>query len=712
MTEKFLKSVSVRFLLMTLSIASPSAALAAPVAPHGGSAAPNAEPDSLVTDLPEVDVVAFHVSDIIRPERLEGKTLERLNAHSVADAVRYFSGVQLKDYGGVGGVKTLDIRSLGSSHLGVFYDGIQLGNAQNGQIDLGKFSLDNIEEIALYNGEKSTLLQPARDFASAGTIYIKSRTPRFHDGRDYNLDATFRTGSFGLVNPSLRGDWKISPTVALSASAEFTHATGRYKFRYRKRLPDGALAWDTVATRRNGALRSWRAEAGLYGSPAIGPWHAKVYFYDSSRGIPGAIVNNVWKNSQKQWDTNIFVQGSWKLGFTPRLTLLLNGKYANDRMRYLNPDTTLMHIDNTFRQQEVYLSACLRYSILRNWSVAAAADWQHNTLKANITDFRNPRRNTLLASVATSAAIGSFHFQASLLLNSIHDRTRLDSRGIRMRSSRTVLSPAIFLNWKLPFYRAFALKAFAKKSFRMPTFNDLYYTDMGSADLKPETAWQFDAGLVWTPTLRSPLLNFLELSADVYHNRVDDKIIAVPKGNGQYRWMMMNIGKVRILGVDVNASAEMTLPGSVVLGGRLTYTYQSARDFSDPSDCLDAAGTYKSQIAYIPLHSGSVAAHAGWKGLELNYSWIYTGKRWQNSSNIPVNLVQPWYTHDITIGYTLSLPGKSKAIASSQPGKGASLASSLRIAFEVNNLFDQQYEVIANYPMPGRNYKLILQWHL
>ena len=96
--------------------------------------------------------------EVIPSQKLSGARLERLNSHSVADAIRYFSGVQIKDYGGVGGIKTVDIRSMGTNHLGVFYDGIQLGNAQNGQIDLGKFSLDNIDEISLYNG---VFAQPA-----------------------------------------------------------------------------------------------------------------------------------------------------------------------------------------------------------------------------------------------------------------------------------------------------------------------------------------------------------------------------------------------------------------------------------------------------------------------------------------------------------------------------------------------------------------------
>ncbi len=65
----------------------------------------------------------------------EEEQFQRLNSFSVADAIRYFSGVQLKDYGGVGGLKTVNIRSMGTNHMAVFYDGIQLGNAQNGQVD-------------------------------------------------------------------------------------------------------------------------------------------------------------------------------------------------------------------------------------------------------------------------------------------------------------------------------------------------------------------------------------------------------------------------------------------------------------------------------------------------------------------------------------------------------------------------------------------------
>jgi len=102
--------------------------------------------------------------ELIPVQTLQGEELEKLAAHSVADAIRYFSGLQIKDYGGVGGLKTVNIRGMGSEHVGVFYDGIELGNAQNGTVDLGRFSLDNMESVTVFNGQKAEIFQSAKDF--------------------------------------------------------------------------------------------------------------------------------------------------------------------------------------------------------------------------------------------------------------------------------------------------------------------------------------------------------------------------------------------------------------------------------------------------------------------------------------------------------------------------------------------------------------------
>ena len=634
--------------------------------------------------LNEVIVVGDRYREVIPSQRLAGEKLEALSSFSVADAIRYFSGVQIKDYGGIGGLKTVDIRSMGTNHLGVFYDGIQLGNAQNGQIDLGKFSLDNIEEISLYNGQKSEIFQSAKDFGSAGTVYLRSRRPRFADQKTTNLVARFRTGSFGLLNPSALWERKISERVSSSLNAEYIGASGKYPFRYRKVLPDKTVAWDTTAVRQNGDIRSLRLEGGLngYTTATNGYWQAKVYFYDSEKGIPGAIVNNVWKRSQRQWDRNFFAQFSAKnlIPTHKNYEMLFNLKYANDWMRYLNPDTTLMYLDNTFHQQEIYASLASKYTVRRNWDINLSADYQWNTLSSNMKNFVFPQRNTALAALASAIEWRRLKAQASVLGTFVFESVE----NVRDKQEFT---PAIFLSYQ-PFKRQnLNVRAFYKRIFRMPTFNDLYYTDIGNILLNPEYTNQYNLGVQYSAERRIATLQF---RIDAYYNEVWDKIVAIPKGNGQYRWMMMNLGYVEIRGVDVSAQIGWKLPAGLRLNTSLNYTFQKAQELTDPQ-----SPWYGGQIAYIPWHNGSAIANLVWRSWDLNYSCIYVGERYHNSANIRENYEQPWYTHDLTVGKAFVFK-RTKA----------------KISAEINNILNQYYDVVLNYPMPGRNFKVVLKVEL
>ena len=85
----------------------------------------------------------------------------------------------------------------------------------------------------------------------------------------------------------------------LSLNAELTKAHGRYKFRYRRLQNNGEVAYDTTAIRENGDVQAFRGEAALYGYIPEGKWSMNAYFYDSERGIPGAIVNNVFRHGER-----------------------------------------------------------------------------------------------------------------------------------------------------------------------------------------------------------------------------------------------------------------------------------------------------------------------------------------------------------------------------------------------------------------------------
>lgn len=643
------------------------------------------EQESFDSTVLEEVIVQSRRKEIIQSQRLDGAQLQSLNSQSVADALRYFSGIQVKDFGGVGGIKTINIRSMGSHHVGVFYDGIQLGNAQNGQIDLGRYSLDNIEEINLYNGQKSNIFQGAKDFGSSGTIYIRTRRPRWKDDEQFHLMAQLKTGSFGLINPEVVWEQRLSDRISLSASASYTNADGEYDFRYRRLNLDGTVAYDTTATRHNSDIEAFRAEVSTFGYLDHGQWCGKVYYYDSERGIPGAIVNNVFRNGERQWDRNLFVQGSFEYSFSPRYQIKGSAKWAWDYMRFLRDDPKELYIDNSYYQQEAYLSVANIFRMTSWWDLSASVDAQWNAMNANMSNFMYPTRWTQYVSVASAFKYGGLSAQASVLGTFVQDRIGNEYVGGRRTTCRDELTPALFLSWQPLSSADWHINGFVKKAFRMPTFNDLYYTEVGNKDLEPEYTWQYSIGSRYNKPTNHPVFKLFSVKGDAYYNKVTNKIVAYPSGQ-QFRWTMLNLGMVEILGVELGAETAMKF-GKVDGALRLNYTYQKARDFTDRADSY-----YGDQIPYIPLHSGSVAGRLSWRGWDLNYSFIYTGERYNAQENIPQNHEQPWYTHDASLVWNFPL-NKVKC----------------RVGLEVNNIFDQDYEVILNYPMPGRNYKVTLK---
>ena len=652
-------------------------------------------PDSVrILAIDEVTVLGRQNRAVVPAQILSGEKLQRLNSHSVSDALRYFSGVQIKDYGGIGGLKTVNIRSMGSQHVGVFYDGIQIGNAQNGTVDLGKFSLDNMELVSVYNGQKSDIFQSARDFASASAVYMVTRRPVFESGRRNRFNVKLKGGSFDLINASALWEHRISENLSSSANIEYLNTSGKYKFRYHK---DGG--YDTTEVRRNGDVRFLRAEAALFGKVKRGEWQAKGYFYNSERGYPGAAVKKDYGisllNEDRQKDRNFFFQGSLRQEVTDLYSYKIQAKYANDYMNYvMPPESTVQPMDNHYWQQEVYITAANLFAFTPWWTANLSTDFQWNKLDADGTDMFNahfiePRRYTLLGAIATSVNLKRFSMQASLLYTYVHDRS---ARRMETAPDKNVFSATVIASYR-PFEKiGLDIRAFYKEIFRMPTFNDLYYVQLGNRLLKPEYATQYNVGVVYSKRFGKGVLSTLNLTVDAYYNEVKDKIIATPTSN-QLVWTMVNLGYVEIRGVDVTFNPCFNI-GGVALDTRLSYTYQKAQDFTEEKDegweetVMDG---YGDQIPYIPWHSGSVILNASYRKWDFNYSFIYTGERYMLGNNTPVNYIQPWYTHDMSLSRNF-------------PFKHAQL----RITAEVNNIFNQQYEVVKWYPMPGTNFKIIL----
>ncbi|MDD3980252.1 MAG: TonB-dependent receptor [Proteiniphilum sp.] len=640
--------------------------------------------------LPEVVVTAEAPREVIPGQKLAGKELEKLSSFSVADAIRYFSGVQLKDYGGLGGLKTVNIRSMGTNHMGVFYDGIQLGNAQNGQIDLGKFSLDNMEQITLYNGQKSDIFQSAKDFSSAGSIYLQTKRSSFSYGKKSNIRATVKTGSFLLFAPSVLWEQKVTGSLSFNFNTELISSDGKYPFRYKRVFDNGTVAYDTTATRKNGDITALRFESVLYHTIDDGECDLHGYYYTSHRGLPGPIVKNKFAHGQRLNDENFFVQGKFRKRFGEFYSMKLQTKYAIDYTRYVDAEwTSPVYVDNQYEQHDWYISSANKFSVSPYFQFSVAADFQYNRMNANLVNFSYPSRYTFLTALAGELNFNWIKLQTSVLGTFVREKVKMNAAA----PEKNIFTPALILSLQ-PFKETdLRIQAFYKNIFRMPTFNDLYYTFIGNSVLHPEYATQYNIGFHYMVAPKSGWLKSCSLQTDAYYNRITDKIVAVPAGN-MFRWMMLNLGEVRIKGVEINTSAAASLYKELTVSLRLNYTAQQALDVTNKN-----AKNYRHQIVYIPKQSGSAIVSIDDRSWGANFSFIYTGKRYNAKYNDVNSLMQPWYTSDISIYKDILF----------QPGPES---YKLRVALDVNNILNQHYDVVLNYPMPGRNYRLTLTFTL
>ena len=615
---------------------------------------------------------------------LSGEALEGLNAIQVADAVKHFSGVMVKDYGGIGGLKTVSVRSLGASHTAVSYDGIAVSDAQNGQIDISRFSLDNIDMLSLYNGQSDQIFQPARQYASAAVLNITTMAPRF-DNRPVNGKVMMKSGSFGLINPSLHIAGKLNEYLSMTASGEWMSAHGRYPYL----MHYGTQANDStsIEIRQNTDVQNLRAEAALYGSDSVQNGYLKGYYYQSERGLPGATIfyNTLNFSSQRIWDRSAFLQGHYERNFANILSLQLNAKYNYSFTHYLDP----MYLgsegkdENRYSQNEYYLSGAVIYRPISGLSFNLSQDGIINTLSADLDNFTSPTRYTSLTAVAGKYVNNWVMATASVLMTATKDVMADHSLGLQ----RFKASPYASLSFK-PFSNTdFRIRLFYKNIFRLPTFNDLYYGKVGNRDLLPETTNQYNIGLTFQRSI-TEYIPMLALSCDIYHNDVRNKIVAYPTKN-IYTWTMLNYGRVSITGLDFTGDIEIAPCKEVQITLGATYTYNRALNVTDPAD-----RDYRHQIPYTPRISGSGKAGIKTPWFTLNYSLVWSGHRYAVNQNYAENRVVGYFDHSLSASHEFSLRHDHK----------------LGINIECLNLTNINYCVVRYFPMPGRSWRGTIYW--
>lgn len=637
--------------------------------------------DTVTTLLPGVEIKSDKDSKQIKSatpyQQIDNRKIRETGITDISDAMRRLPGVNLRDYGGAGGLKTVSVRGLGSEHTSVVYDGVSLSDCQSGQIDLARYSLDNVRSLGLYAGDTDDIFMPARAAASASSLYISSFTVPEKDDHAPHLKVKMKAGSFGYYSPYVRYSQRFSERVHITGNAEFIHSKNNYPFT----LTNGSIV--TRERREHSKMNSWHGE--LNGNLDLGSGRtlaAKAYWYDNSRDLPGPVIYYVSKSEEHLHEKNFFAQMRFKGRITDRLSLLAIGKFNWAKSAYTDVSEKYPGgmLDNRYTQRETYATASLMFAARDNLTFDYSADWAWNNLTSNTPSAIRPYRHSILQTIAAKYNIGRFSAMARALYSIYVNEAKDGKAGKNARR----LSPMASLSFKIMEDADLFVRGSYKNIFRLPTFNEAYFDNYGSVNLDPETTDQWNVGI----TYQSPSLSWLSgvtVTCDGYINHVRNKIVAIPFN--MFLWSMTNLGKVRVIGLDATASAEIIAERghSFLVNGSYSYQRAQIRTLRGGSD-------WNNQLAYIPENSGSASLTWLNPWVDLAAHVTACGRRFSANSNIEESIIKSYSDFGISLTRKLTL-GLCR----------------MEGRLDIMNIFDKQYEIVARYPMPGRSWRVSVE---
>lgn len=629
----------------------------------------------------EIEVSARRISKSITSatstQQMDRQTISALAVQNAAEAIRHFAGTTVKDYGGIGGLKTVSVRGLGATHTAVSYDDVVLGNCQAGQTDLGRFSSGQLSAISLHIGQDDNLLGTARALAS-GSLVKMSSLHQLPQEKKRHIEAAVRVGSFGYLNSSIHYVRSISKRTLLSLTSDLSTAHGRYPY-----LQDYGNT-QNKEERTNTDVYQFAQECGIrHHIDSTSYIDGKIYYYNAERGLPGAVI--LYNNNSKERliDKNFFAQAKytkqwnhkWQLRSIAKYTYGYN-HYTDTNVKYSNGKYSEM-----FDQEEYYTQATLLYRPKTEWQLSIAQDGYINTLQSDLPHFAYPLRYTSLTALQAQYKNARLTLHGILLNTAIHESVQ---KGKKLNDICR-LSPTFSISVH-PFTIPLYLRMMYKNTFRVPTFNELYYQASGNKGLRPERAHEYTMGITWQWQPDGILKNFT-LTADGYFNNVTDKIVAFPT---TYVWKMANYGRVHITGLDATIGVQLEPYQHIGIDFGVNYTLQQAIDITDPT-----APNYRLQLPYTPRHSGSGRILLSTPWLNVGYSTIAASSRHSSSDKSLRYHLKGYMEHSLTLSRIFNIK-----------------QTELVLQADAINFTNAQYEIIQYYPMPGRQFRVSLTFKL
>lgn len=608
--------------------------------------------------------------------RIEKRTIDLFGATSVGDAVKIIPSVQLKDYGGNGGIQTINYRTLGGGHTSILSDSRLIQNFQVGSVDLKNQLIFGVQNLIFSIGEPVDRLVPATAYLPATILAINSIFTSHPQSPKAGVDLILTT--VNSYNESVCFNLPLNSNWSMGLLGSLRHGNGQFPF-----LLESVAGDVQPETRQNTALLGMNGRFNLSYITSKTSFAFDVGGSRIDQELPGAVTLYNPFNDQYLYQDGYGASARLKHELSEKWNMFAYANYNQHYTRYL---------DEFFLNQAGFYEATYRQNVgasgltfTRDFSnlladdITLSTDFTFAHLEGASFD-SNPTRFTNTAVAGIRKSIKRLKVSGNLISQIIFQDNQEGDRQDFFK-----LSPYVGLSYLWDKKASFKTRVFYKNTYRLPSFNELFYNQVGNPGLQPEDANLFNLGI--QKSIRFPEVQW-QGTMDVHYTHTKNKILAVPSKD-LFNWSIQNVGETVAVGIDIGSSMRIPLK-------RMTLNLNTSHSLLQAKDVTEEKFSFQNdQLAYIPFYAANYSAELEFKKLSINSTMIYNGVRY-TLSYVSIDTYLPSFI-DWNFGIRKKLDFGINHI---------------EVEAKIMNILGKNYEVIKSFPTFGRHFQFRLTYNL
>jgi vitamin B12 transporter len=568
---------------------------------------------------------------------------------NLADLLSKETPIYIKS-SGPGGLSTISIRGAGASHTQLYWNGISINSPTLGQLDLATLPVAFIDEAEIHLGASSVV-----DGSGGLGGAIQLNTSANYKNK---LNATFRKelGSFGIDKTLLSinaGNKKFQSKTSLFRNS----STNDFKY------IDITQENSPISERENAEIIQYGIKQEFYFAPnKENNFAIKSNYIDSYRQIPSAL--GVMPKGEYQTDKTLRLMGEWRHG-KKKTFQHLRLAFIKDEMNYMDTSLSI----NSLISIDSY-NATYNFNHYFNYLLKFSAQVNAGSDIANSTGFGAQHQQNRQSVFVQFEQKSNWGYQYNIAAR----QEVIDGKLIP-------LIPTIGVKYFLTKNHHFAINANAARNYKAPSLNELYWNPGGNPDLLPEIGFTSEMGLTYQ-------YRKLAFSISPYYSLIDNWIQWLPQESGI--WTPINLKQVENKGIELDIKKAFKISNEVKLHLHSGYNYVNS---INKSSILTSDNSIDKQLIYVPKHTFNIVVKLELKQWSFAYNQTITGKVFIDATN---TTYMPYYAPaDINISYSLKKDMKSADIG-----------------LKISNLYNEDYQIMANRPLPGRWFLLFVKVNL